>query len=228
VSKQMDALLIIAECPPVTDMFRPIVNRTTETIHWDQLDYPKLNQSQKIAAAWAYVIWSDARPPESWADPFHDFHTIPIELRGAILRSYETRQGFTHFEIESDDPLHVAGSEAARLNALYRLAEYPKSMHLIDPYVEKKVPPNQWKSVGLSGGQKTVLSWAYAIRMGKMPAKEGWRDPFDGFSIMDEDMQIVLLKALAEANGFSLFEAYRTKGALEAFLTKMGEKLSKE
>jgi len=218
MSTQMDSIQILAGHPLLTPVFDRILNRANESIDWDSVDYPALDEPQRLGLSWAYAVWKDVAPPEEWTDPFDAFHRVSLDLRSAVLRSFATRHGFTHFEIDADEPLHSSGTEEARESALHRIAEHSKAMAYVGPFVDRKVPIEKWSSRGWSGGQKALLSWAYSIRKAHCPPKEGWRDPFEGFSIMDSDMKAFVLKVFAEANGFFCFEARRTKSEMEKLL----------
>ena len=119
--------------------------------------------------------------------------------------------------------MHPAGSEEARQAALDRLAEHPSFMSFLDGLAHGQATPENWSMPGLSGGQKTAVSWAYAIRTGSLPP-EKFCDPFEGFSTLDMDMQAFVLRVFAEANGFFQFEPTRTLTQAEKFYEKMRPK----
>lgn len=49
----------------------------------------------------------------------------------------------------------------------------------------------------LSGGEKTAVSWAYAIWRDEVNQDPDWRDPFDGFGILSLARQKRILEAMA-------------------------------
>lgn len=56
----------------------------------------------------------------------------------------------------------------------------------------------------LPGGYQVAVSWAYALFCDEVKNLEefGYRDPFDGFSTMDRDIQVLVFKAMALRHGF--------------------------
>jgi hypothetical protein len=224
MSDQLKATLQLAGSPALKAVLLPHVYEAEKSVMWESVLYDGLSHSQKIALGWAYALWRDEKPPEDWLDPFHAFHEVDLETRTAILRAFATRHGFTHFEIDSHEPpLLPAGSEKARQSALDRLAEHSSFMGFLDVLATSRAAPETWSTKGLSGGQKAAVSWAYAIRTAKLPP-ENWRDPFEGFSILDMDMQAFVLRVFAEANGFFQFEASRTLSQVEKVYEKMRPK----
>ena len=224
MSDQLKAIIQIASTPALKAVLLPHVYEAERSVMWESVLYDGLTHSQKIALGWAYSIWRDEKPPEDWLDPFHGFHEVDLETRTAILRAYAARHGFTHFEIDSQEPpLLPPGSEQARQAALDRLAEHPSLMDFLDVLATGRAAPKDWNTRGLSGGETTAVSWAYAIRAAKLPP-ETFRDPFEGFSILDLEMQAFILRVLAEANGFFQFEALRTLSQAEKLYEKMRPK----
>jgi hypothetical protein len=224
MSDQLKAILQLASTPALKAVLLPHVYESEGSVMWESVLYDGLTHSQKIALTWAYGLWRDERPPEDWVDPFHDFHKVDLETRVEILRAFATRHGFTHFEIDTQEPpLHEAGSQEARQAALWRLAEHPSFISFLDVLATRQGSPESWNTGGLSGGQRAAVSWAYAIRQGKLPP-ENFRDPFEGFSILDMEMQAFVLRVLAEANGFFQFEPTRTLTQAEKFYEKMRPK----
>lgn len=224
MSDQLQAVLQLARTPALKEALLPHVYETERSVMWESVLYDGLSHSQKIALGWAYALWRDEKPPEDWLDPFHAFHEVDLETRTAILRAFATRYGFTHFEIDTQNPpMLAAGSEEARQVALERLAEHRSFMSFLDVLATSKSAPENWNTKGLSGGQKAAVSWAYSIRSTKLPP-ETWRDPFEGFSVLDLDMQSFLLRVFAEANGFFQFEVSRTLTQAEKSYEKMRPK----
>jgi hypothetical protein len=217
MSDQIKALLQLANTPALRGVLLPCVDEARQSVMWESVLYDDRSHSQKIALSWAYVIWRDEKPPEDWLDPFHEFHEVNIETREAILRAFATRHGFTHFEIDTNEPPELpGGSEEARQHALERLADANSLYGLFDA----ETSPEKWNVRGLSGGERTAASWAYAIRLAKLPPN-GWRDPFEGFSILDVQVQAYILRVFAEANGFYEFEPKRALTAMEKFAKRM-------
>jgi hypothetical protein len=224
MSDQLKAILQLAGAPALKAVLLPHVYEVERSVMWESIPYDDLSHSQKVALSWAYALWRDERPPEDWVDPFHGFHEVDLETRTEILRAFATRHGFTHFEIDAHEPpLLPGGSEEARASALHRLAEHPRFMGFLDGLAHRRTTPENWNTGGLSGGQKAAVSWAYAIRQAKLPP-ENFRDPFEGFSVLDMDMQAFVLRVLAEANGFFQFEPTRTLNQAEKFYEKMRPK----
>jgi len=200
MSDQLKAIIQIASTPALKAVLLPHVYEAERSVMWESVLYDGLTHSQKIALGWAYSIWRDEKPPEDWLDPFHGFHEVDLET-----------------------PLLPPGSEQARQAALDRLAEHPSLMDFLDVLATGRAAPKDWNTRGLSGGQKAAVSWAYAIRAAKLPP-ETFRDPFEGFSILDLEMQAFILRVLAEANGFFQFEALRTLSQAEKLYEKMRPK----
>lgn len=55
----------------------------------------------------------------------------------------------------------------------------------------------------LPGGYQTAISWAFVLFCDRMPPADWeYRDPFDSFSVMDRDLQVFVLEAMAVRHGF--------------------------
>lgn len=224
MSDQLEAILQLANTPALKGALRPHIYEADGSVMWESVLYDGLSHNQKIALGWAYALWRDEKPPEDWIDPFPAFHEVDLETRTAILRAFAARHGFTHFEIDAQEPpLRIAGSEEARNEALHRLAEHPRFMGFLARLVSGPTTPKDWSTRGLSGGERVAVSWAYAIRMAALPP-ESFRDPFEGFSVLDFEMKAFILRIFAEANGFFQFEPARTLTHAEKLYEKMRPK----
>lgn len=223
MSDQLKALLQIANTPALKAVLRPHVYEADGSVMWESVLYDGLSHSQKTALSWAYALWRDEKPPGDWVDPFQGFHEVELETRTECLRAFATRHGFTHFEIDAEEPLHVAGSSRARQSALNRLAEHLSFISFLDVPVRSRARPENWDMWGLSGGQRAAISWAAAIWQAEFPP-ENFRDPFEGFSVMDLEMQAFVLRVFAEANGFFQFEPKRTLTHAEKLYEKLRPK----
>lgn len=48
-----------------------------------------------------------------------------------------------------------------------------------------------------SGGEQTIISWLYLLWKDDLPP-EGWRNPFEGFSNLDTNLQRKILTAMVD------------------------------
>ncbi len=91
MSKQLQAVLMIARHPVMRDVLLPIINQQNETIFWEKLDYGVLSGGMKTAASWARAVWSDELPPKQWRDPFEGFPVMSRELQRIVLAAVAYR-----------------------------------------------------------------------------------------------------------------------------------------
>jgi hypothetical protein len=87
------------------------------------------------------------------------------------------------------------------MKAVLMIAEHPAMKDILMPAIDIDRDEIRWDRIdmpGLSGGQRTALSWAYAIWTGsQIDPSTGMRDPFDGFRSMDRSLQVSVIGALA-------------------------------
>jgi hypothetical protein len=101
MSKQMEALLMLANYRSIKDILMPIVDPEKEEIHWDRLEYGVLSGGQKAAISWAWCIWNDRQTPVENKhddpnycifdgkprDPFEGFGVMDRELQALIAKA---------------------------------------------------------------------------------------------------------------------------------------------
>lgn len=92
LSRQMQALLIIAGQSAVADILLPLLDIAHDDVCWDVLDYKVLSGGQKAALSWAWVIWHDRVNPK-WRDPFDGFGIMGASLQEAVLDALKCRHG---------------------------------------------------------------------------------------------------------------------------------------
>lgn len=101
-----------------------------------------------------------------------------------------------------------------QVEAFLMLAEYPLLKPILIPRLDVKRETVQWHEINygvLSGGQRTALSWAWCI-WNDTGLPSDWqeypgyqmRDLFSSFGNMNQDLQCLILKALAHRHGLSL------------------------
>jgi hypothetical protein len=87
------------------------------------------------------------------------------------------------------------------MKAVLMIAGHPAMKDILMPAIEIERDEIRWEKIsmgGLSGGQRTALSWAYAIWTdSQIDPSRGMRDPFEGFRSMDRDLQFKVIGALA-------------------------------
>lgn len=87
------------------------------------------------------------------------------------------------------------------MKAVLMIAEHRTMKDIMMPAIDVERDEIRWNKidpVGLSSGQRTALSWAYAIwTSAQVDLSKGMRDPFDGFRSMDRDLQLSVIGALA-------------------------------
>lgn len=102
-----------------------------------------------------------------------------------------------------------------QMEAILILASDSRLKAILVPIIDQKNEQIHWDRLGggHSGGIKAALSWAYCIwtDMQISDDKHGdevvnimdayWRDPFEGFGMMDRTLQVLVLKALAHRHG---------------------------
>ncbi len=101
MSRQMEALLMLANFRSIKDILMPIIDPEKEEIHWDRLEYGVLSGGQKAAISWAWCIWSDKQTPTENKhgdpnycifdgkprDPFEGFGVMDRELQTLIAKA---------------------------------------------------------------------------------------------------------------------------------------------
>lgn len=102
MSRQLEAVLMIAEYPSVKPYLMPIVDKEHEQVHWDRLNYGVLSGGLKAAVSWAWCIWTDTQVPRVEADwreypgypmrdPFEGFVVMDAELQFIVLQALAHR-----------------------------------------------------------------------------------------------------------------------------------------
>ena len=98
MTKQMMALLMIAEYPYLRQVLMPSIDIQSEEFHIEKIQYGTLSGGQKTAVSWAWCIWKDCQIPterggyglsiESGArDPISGFGALDKPLQQVILKS---------------------------------------------------------------------------------------------------------------------------------------------
>ena len=95
MTKQLKAILIIAENPKLKKIFDPVIDIDRKMINWDAINYSSLSGGEKTAVSWAYSIWTDSQPPneKGFRDLFEDFASLDREIQQAILTALAFRHG---------------------------------------------------------------------------------------------------------------------------------------
>lgn len=96
------------------------------------------------------------------------------------------------------------------LEAVLMIANHPVMSGHLMPRIDIEAERIDWEDAqaGLSGGQKTLLSWAWCIWNDRqIPEKEsagfsasletGWNDSVSGFGDLEPELQALVLRALA-------------------------------
>jgi hypothetical protein len=87
------------------------------------------------------------------------------------------------------------------MKAVMMIAEHPAMKDVLKPVLDVERDEIRWEKIEhgvLSGGQRTGLSWAYAIWTdSQIDLSKGMRDPFEGFRSLDRDFQFRIVGALA-------------------------------
>ena len=90
---------------------------------------------------------------------------------------------------------------SSAMKAILMIAEHPAMKDILMPAMDVDRDEIHWDKIdpsGLSGGQRTALSWAYAIWTdAQVDSSTGMRDPFEGFRSMDRALQFCVIGALA-------------------------------
>lgn len=107
MTKQLEAILILANDPRLKPILMPIIDQENETIDWERLSYGVLSGGIKAAVSWAFCIWTDGQVPEEdlqdhktpgpisfandWRDPFEGFGVMDRELQIVVLKALAHR-----------------------------------------------------------------------------------------------------------------------------------------
>ena len=87
------------------------------------------------------------------------------------------------------------------MKAILMIAEHKVMKDVLKPALDIERDEIHWDKIdrgGLSGGQRTAVSWAYAIWTdSQIDLSKGMRDPFEGFRSLDRDLQFKIIGALA-------------------------------
>ena len=84
VSRQMQAILMLAEYPLLAPFLKPVIDVENETVDFDQIDYGLLSGGGKAAVSWAHSIWVDKVIP-GLRDPFDGFGVMNRDLQRLVL-----------------------------------------------------------------------------------------------------------------------------------------------
>ena len=89
MSRQMEAVLMIAAHPVIKDALMPIIDVAKEEIHWGDFNYGVLSGGQKAAVSWVYAIWQDQSPDavRHFRDPFEGFGVMSRELQALVVKA---------------------------------------------------------------------------------------------------------------------------------------------
>lgn len=102
MTRQMEALLMIANHPILKPSLLHRINIERETVDWEGVSDGK-SGGEKAALSWAWCIWNDRQIPEHksedylaskeqfWRDPFEGFGVMNIDLQIAILKALAYR-----------------------------------------------------------------------------------------------------------------------------------------
>lgn len=105
MTKQMEALLMIAKNPVVSRILMPAINIESEEVRWEAVSVGGLSGGEKAAISWAWCVWNDRQIPEMksedytasreefWRDPFEGFGTMNRDLQTTILAALAHRWG---------------------------------------------------------------------------------------------------------------------------------------
>jgi hypothetical protein len=86
LSRQMEAILILASHPLLQPILSPVIDLKSESVDFGRIDYGVLSGGAKTAIAWAWCIWKDEQIPEH-SDGDKDFHfTIREGVRDPFSR----------------------------------------------------------------------------------------------------------------------------------------------
>jgi hypothetical protein len=100
-----------------------------------------------------------------------------------------------------------------QIKAIEILLEHPIYQHFLGPVYDRNNQTCHFDKINygvLSGGERAAISWAFAIWEDKQPPKQDYqdwpgylmRDPFEGFGVMQTDLQQIILRAFAYRWGF--------------------------
>lgn len=94
---------------------------------------------------------------------------------------------------------------STQLRAILVIVNYPALKPIILPVIDFDTETIFFEELGygaLSGGIKTAVTWIYCIWTDELPPREwGWRDPFEGFGVMDSELQQLILRAMLFRHG---------------------------
>ncbi|OFZ81078.1 MAG: hypothetical protein A2603_05925 [Bdellovibrionales bacterium RIFOXYD1_FULL_55_31] len=84
VSRQMQAILMLAEYPMLDPILNPVIDLENETVDFSEIDYGVLSGGGKAAISWAHSIWADKVIP-GLRDPFDGFGVMNRDLQRLVL-----------------------------------------------------------------------------------------------------------------------------------------------
>jgi hypothetical protein len=113
-----------------------------------------------------------------------------------------------------------------QLEAVLMIASHPLLRERLLPRIDLAKERIDWDgaAAGLSGGEKALLSWAWCLWNDRQipEVRDGdedrgasleafWRDPFQGFNVMDRELQLLVVRALLHRQGVELGEGVRSE-----------------
>lgn len=98
---------------------------------------------------------------------------------------------------------------SANMKAVLVIAQHKEIGAILNPLIDLDREEIHWERLSyavLPGGYQTALSWVYCVFCDGVPPLDwNFRDPFDNFALMDRDIQILCMQALALRHGFLEF-----------------------
>lgn len=122
---------------------------------------------------------------------------------------------------------------SSNMKAVLVLASHKNLRPILEPALNIERDSIDWDRFGYggqSGGVQTVLSWAYCLFCDELPPKDwNFRDPFDGFFNLDQDIQVLVLQAMATRHGFMKHTVEdRPKSDFQKMVEGFGEQMAKD
>lgn len=113
MTKQLEAVLMIAKHPLVVDAMLPVIDEKNEQIDFNRINYGVLSGGGKALVSWAWCIWKDQQVCETnegdtefkfhlkmgIRDPFEGFCALEPALQALVLRALATRHGVKLFSV---------------------------------------------------------------------------------------------------------------------------------
>ena len=104
MTKQMEAVLMIAEHPLMKHRLLPRIDVKNESIDWEGAA-DGMSGGEKALISWAFCIWNDTQIPHDehenelvsiagfWRDPFEGFGVMGPDLQLLVLKALAHRHG---------------------------------------------------------------------------------------------------------------------------------------